>query len=180
MTASMTKVWPPANITAPAIYVGDDKSPENITSEDNISGVLNVAYEINDKTTPPHGVPKFQYAKVGMIDGLNPNTRDVLLAAVLMVEQLAAFPPDQHGFPRGANLLIHCEAGHSRSVTVAALYIWYKYCSGGKHHKHFPDFTHVYNMVEQARGDHKPSQGMQDGAMALVKSFSQLFPLKMS
>lgn len=124
----------------------------------------------NPNSDPSHYNQLF--AKVGLIDGYGniPNQMAVI-AAVYMAEQLLTFPtgaireggeqvcpslanpyppasvePDQQ-----RNLLIHCHDGGSRSVTVAALYIWYKFGVQLKDPS-LKSFSDVYNMVKNLRG----------------------------
>jgi hypothetical protein len=154
-----------------------------------------------------------QLAKVGLIDGTgNPAGIMALMAAVYTAEQLfcfpgeasAACPPLVNLAPRG-NLLIHCWSGGSRSVTVAALYIWYKFgvqlndpAINVAGRSDAENFLAVYNHVKAVRGDATgtptgpvkcqtgdapswvtpppPTYGMQQGAMELVSTYSALFP----
>lgn len=145
-----------------------------------------------------------QFAKVGLIDGYGniPNEMSVL-AAVYMAEQLFTFDPDApdvcpplvNRYQRG-NLLIHCWSGKSRSVTVAALYIWYKF-GVQLNDTSLTSFADVYNMVKTKRGDTTepiqaghictpvdtdgmteppPTCGMQTAALHIVDKYATLFP----
>ncbi len=101
-----------------------------------------------------------QFAKVGLIDGYGniPNHMAVI-AAVYMADQLMTFPyggeavcpPLRNVYTRG-NLLIHCWSGGSRSVTVAALYIWYKF-GVQLQDPSLKSFSEVYDTVKSLRGD---------------------------
>ena len=146
-----------------------------------------------------------QFAKVGLIDGTgNPSGIMGLAAAVYMAEQLFCFPsadgacpPLVHGYPRG-NLLIHCWSGGSRSVTVAALYVWYKFgVQLGDRAVKDPDlpdlvsFSALYDRVKGLRGNdttsgagatpsmtpRPPTYGMQEAALQLVGTYRSLFPV---
>ncbi len=154
-----------------------------------------------------------QLAKVGLIDGTgNPAGIMALMAAVYMAEQLFCFPTNLEAAcpalvnpaPRG-NLLIHCWSGGSRSVTVASLYIWYKFGVQSNDpainvagNSDAANFLAVYDRVKCLRGHDPtpttgpvtcqtgdvpswltpapPTWGMQQGAMALVTAYSALFP----
>jgi hypothetical protein len=149
-----------------------------------------------------------QYAKVGIIDGTgNVTGPRLLMAAVYMADQLFSFLlseppcPSNTVYQRG-NLLIHCHSGHSRSVTVASLYIWYRFgVQAGDPTVKRPgrtdleNFHALYRRVQEARGDHPkkpercapdpapdwftpspPSWGMQAAAHELVARYAALFP----
>lgn len=157
---------------------------------------------------PPLERYKQQFAKVGLIDGYGniPNQMAVI-AAVYMADQLFTFPTDGsdvyvcppliNQYQRG-NLLIHCWSGRSRSVTVAALYIWYKFGIELKDPK-LTSFSQVYDMVKTGRDDSTnpitgqpgaqcvpldstnltetpPTCGMQEAALTIVKTYATLFP----
>lgn len=144
-----------------------------------------------------------QYAKFGLIDGTkNPAGIMALAGAVYMAEQLWSFPsqntpcpPLVNVYPTDGNLLIHCWSGGSRSVTVAALFAWYKWeCQ--QEGANLASFLTLYNSIKQLRGDSlapwssgpctpsasgvtqsPPTVGMQDDAIALVSRFQKLFPI---
>ncbi|MGA2739585.1 MAG: hypothetical protein ABSG65_19365 [Bryobacteraceae bacterium] len=172
-----------------------------------IRGVLNVAYDVDDQPSEPAPIPVTgvdpnrpwqaavavhkaqsathypqQFAKVGIIDGAG-NNDTTLLAAVYMADQLFTFPPQtpypplKNQYLRG-NLLIHCYAGQSRSVTVAALYIYYKFAVYLKD-PNLGGFQEVYLSVQQARGDYSPpppTPGMQEAAAQITSQYQALFP----
>lgn len=149
---------------------------------------------------------KQQFAKVGLIDGYGNITNHMaVIAAVYMAEQLFNFPPGGdnvcpplvNDYERG-NLLIHCWSGRSRSVTVAALYIWYKFGVELKDPK-LSSFSQVYDEVKRRRGDSldpisdqskmicnssnstgftetPPTCGMQEAAFTIVDTYATLFP----
>lgn len=153
-----------------------------------------------------------QFAKVGLIDGTgNPAGCMGFAAAVYMADQLWRFPSQQDTCPplvnvyrTGGNLLIHCCSGGSRSVTVAALFIWYRWGATGLDPR-LGGFQETYNGVKQARGDSlkpwetgdgpcipprpfpwlargeytkvPPQVGTQEAALQLTLTYSQLFPL---
>ncbi len=154
---------------------------------------------------------KQQFAKVGLIDGYgNIANQMSIISAVYMAEQLFTFPPGLfppndsvcpklvNDYSRG-NLLIHCWSGRSRSVTVAALYIWYKFAVQLQD-PHLSSFGDVYNRVKAARGDSlnpveeqpgaqcvpsnstritetPPTCGMQAAAWNIVETYKTLFPV---
>ncbi len=200
------------------IYVGDENSAilGDQLEKLGVAGVLNVAYDLDDKPTfsEPQPPPKWrfstqvQYAKVGLIDGThNPTGIMGLAAAVYMADQLWCFPkkdvpcpPLLNVYPTDGNLLIHCYSGKSRSVTVAALFIWYKWGATGMD-PNLTSFQATYAMVKEARGDSTqpwtpaygpcdppskgrsdytetpPTVGMQETALELSQTYSQLFPI---
>jgi hypothetical protein len=197
--------FPDANVQ---IYVGSWQSAvdESAITNNSIEGILNVAYDVDDQpgtssrrlTVPDAGHPwqaahthpaatgqtasryAQQYAKVGLIDGAG-NAVATMLAAVYMADQLFSFPPesvtDPLNYSRG-NLLIHCYAGQSRSVTVAALYIYYKF---GLYlgDSSVSNFQTTYSMVQAARNDNDPpppTVGMQSMAETILASYTALFP----
>jgi len=195
--------------------------------------VLNVAYDLDDRpqndlmlqlNADPHRpspqpasndqpLARYaqQFAKVGLIDGThNPAGIMALLSAVYVAEQLLWFPetdvpcpPLVNPSPPG-NLLIHCWNGGSRSVTVAALFLWYKFgvqlgdpsirVAGRSDEE---NFDALYNCVKAKRGGvtgthpdgceasgepawftpTPPTLGMQKGAHDLVRTYSEVFPL---
>ena len=168
---------------------------------------------VPDPDSQPLAHYRQQFAKVGLIDGTaNPAGMMGLLAAVYMAEQLFAFPdagvpcpPLVNRFDRG-NLLIHCWSGLSRSVTVAALYIWYRFGvqmndpeirKPGRSDQE--SFAALYDGVKAARGnDTRPAEsicclegaappwltpapptfGMQAAARQLIDTYASLFPLE--
>lgn len=192
----------------------------------NILGVLNVAYDLDDQPLDdeypqglapdpfrPAPVPvsaaaaplqryRQQFAKVGLIDGYGNLAQNMsILAAVYMADQLFTFPPGKpcpalvNQYERG-NLLIHCWSGRSRSVTVAALYIWYKFGVQLGDPK-LTSFAQVYDQVKTARGDSTspvspgaacvpkdptgltetpPTCGMQQAALEITSTYKALFP----
>ena len=145
-----------------------------------------------------------QFAKVGLIDGYGNVENDLtVIAAVLMAEQLFTFadtgttpdPPLVNKYKRG-NLLIHCWSGRSRSVTVAALYIWFKF-GVELGDQTLISFADTYEQEKSLRGDSTslvgagaadhpdvssnmtgppPTYGMQAAASGIVDSYSAIFP----
>ncbi len=147
-----------------------------------------------------------QYAKVGLIDGThNPSGMMGLAAAAFMANQLWQFPkpnipcpPLVNVYPTDGSLLIHCWSGRSRSVTVAALFLWYQWGVSGQDPS-LSSFLETYAMVKEARGDsteifvhgpcppppHRghddytqtpPTVGMQEAALQLTQTYAELFP----
>lgn len=173
----------------PQIYVGSVNAVTLRTLVLNqIVGVLNVAYDADD--LPPSSVyhqfnPAFQLAKVGLIDGSG-NDLSTLVAAVLMADQLFNFPPatpnpalvnNYQPWPRGS-LLIHCYDGGSRSVTITALYLYYKF---GLFYKQsdLNTFDKAYQHVINARAPYAPNElttGMCQAARDVVATYDTLFP----
>lgn len=149
----------------------------------------------------------YQYAKVGLIDGPGNIPQQMgLIAALYAAEQMVMFPlvdnGDKHADQQAykeytqGNLLIHCHAGRSRSVTVAALYIWYKF-GVQLHDPALTSFEGVYAMVKRLRCDSTnpppsgtpglpagqthytqspPSYPLQEAAFAIVDRYATLFP----
>jgi len=70
-----------------------------------------------------------QYSKVGLVDGTG-NQPGMLVAAMLALHQFLTprqlESKDQNTYPQPVqNVLVHCHSGHSRSVTIAALYLYF-------------------------------------------------------
>lgn len=209
-TAPSSLTLPDTMIPGAQIFVGSYQSATNssVLQANNISSILNVAYDLNDQTPTsamkplkpdparpwqadyaapaPGGNPAAsqaqQNAKVGLIDGVG-NWDTTLVSTVYMADQLICFPPFPPSpplnttFPPG-NLLIHCFSGHSRSVTIASLYIYYRFVlSLGD--TRWSNFLEVYLMVQAARGDFNPpppTLGMQEAAGRIVAAHPTLFP----
>lgn len=93
------------------IWIGDSHDARNAEAlrAAGITAILNVAHDLRDVL----GWPEFHLAHCGLIDG--PGNR--LEHYVAAVNQLIAFIKDGH------RVLIHCHAGHSRSVSVAIMYL---------------------------------------------------------
>lgn len=127
-----------------------------------------------------------QLAKVGLIDGPG-NTMMALVAAVYMAEQLLFFPSEkeqiyEYGmtniYPKG-NLLIHCHSGGSRSVTITALYIYYRFYATKI--KNTVTFEEIYKQIVCYRSkggapNGHPTMGICTTAFEVLNTFSQLFP----
>lgn len=173
----------------PQIYVGSVNAVTQATLEQyQIMGVLNVAYDADD--LPPANVyhqfnPAYQLAKIGLIDGSG-NDLSTLVAAVLMADQLLNFPPATpdpalvniyNPWWRGS-LLIHCYDGGSRSVTIAALYLYYKF---GLYYGQtdLSTFDKAYQHVINTRAPFAPNElttGMCQAARDMVATYDTLFP----
>ncbi len=82
---------------------------EKLKAED-ITAVVNVAFEIPDPTYDPL---MFKYAKVGLMDN-NQNTPFMKHLAINIVGLLLS---------NGEKVLVHCSAGQSRSVYVAVMVV---------------------------------------------------------
>ncbi len=205
------------------IYIGSGHAaadPQQLERH-HIRGVLNVAYDVDDQPVgydypyepPPEELSekpeirhyRQQFAKVGLIDGYgNIANHMSIIAAVYMAEQLLTFPPRSRicpdiviGYKRG-NLLIHCWKGFSRSVTVSALYIWYKF-GVQLGDPEIRSFLQLYNEIKAARGNSTapvttqpdaecvpddttglthvpPSCGLQQAALEITSKYRALFP----
>ena len=172
------------------IFVGSyNLSLGNLDNND-IAGVLNVAYDVNDDDDLQvqdgtfDGKPLFkrQLSKVGLVDGPE-NDMMTAVAALYMADQLLNFPTPQSQTDQGmvniianGNLLIHCHDGGSRSVTITALYIYYKFYAGSS-----TNFEEVYRDIICYRWDkasnHHPTVGICNTAFQVLNTFEQLFPI---
>ncbi|WP_420573257.1 hypothetical protein [Kordia sp.] len=193
----------PAGLTEQFIFVGAGFLLSEQTIIDNqIAGILNVASEENDAADLqiPFSDPQVdkraalpfelaskekyylnQLDKVGLTDS-NENDMMTLVAAVLEAEQLLNSPtPTQQkidgmvNFYAQGNLVIHCHDGGSRSVTVTALYLYYKYYV----HTNVP-FLDIYKSIIALRWNHSsnnhPTQGICENAYQVLNTFEALFP----
>lgn len=200
----MTCVYQLNGFTERYIFVGQSHGYNNPLTNSNadalggnkIGMILNVAYDVNDPASfeieasklpsflPSDGPYKYyltQLAKVGLIDGPEDDMMTVL-GALYMADQLLNFPTPEQQFNDGmvnifgpGNLLIHCYDGGSRSVTVAALYIYYKYYTNT-----IVTFEDIYKKIICYRwnhaANHHPSLGMCQTAFKIVDTFSEIFP----
>lgn len=193
----------PKGLTEQYIFVGAGfLLSEKAIIDNQIAAILNVAYDENDakelqipfsdpvidkrSALPFELAPNEQYYlnqldKVGLVDG-NENNINTLVAAVLEAEQLLNFPtPTQQkadglvNFYAQGNLVIHCHDGGSRSVTVTALYLYYKYYV----HTDIP-FQDVYKSIICLRWNHSvnnhPTQGICENAYEVLNTYEALFP----
>ncbi|MGE5145213.1 MAG: dual specificity protein phosphatase family protein [Candidatus Eiseniibacteriota bacterium] len=173
------------------LYVGDQMAaadPELLVSH-GITAVLNCAYDLDinyvggagarhaGTSAVPFGVAPFRVAKVGLIDG--PGNHPSLLAAAChalegLLHQEPSTAPHDEPIAFG-NVLVHCRAGLSRSVTVAALYLHLK------HTDRWPLYEDALNHVRLRRGfasteyQFAPTQGMRKLAAALLASGQPMF-----
>lgn len=122
------------------IYVGDQHAAGNLYELQtyNISAILNVAWDLDIRypfenytgsIEDDNEHLNMQYNKVGLVDGTG-NQPATLVSAMLMLSQLLTprelEEKDKGTYPQPVqNVLVHCHSGHSRSVTVAALYLYY-------------------------------------------------------
>jgi len=178
----------PARVT---LYVGDQMAaadPE-LLIDHGITAVLNCAYDLDinyvgaagakhaGTAAVPFGMAPFRVAKVGLIDG--PGNPPSLLATAChaldgLLHQEA--PESPHAEPIAAgNVLVHCRAGLSRSVTVAALYLHLK------HPDRWPRYEDALDQVRLRRGfasteySLAPTPGMRALAKAFLASGQPLF-----
>ncbi|KAB8152238.1 hypothetical protein EZY14_014430 [Kordia sp. TARA_039_SRF] len=197
------KAHVPEGLTEQYIFVGASfLLNEQAIIDNQIAAILNVAYDVNDKkdlqipfsdpqidkrsALPFEKAPNENYylnqlSKVGLIDGSD-NDIMTLVAAVQEAEQLLNFPsPTQQkadglvNFYAQGNLIIHCHDGGSRSVTVTALYLYYKYYVNTD----IP-FVDVYKSIIALRwnyaSNHHPTQGICENAYEVLNTFEALFP----
>ena len=178
----------PARVT---LYVGDQMAaadPELLVDH-GITAVLNCAYDLDinyvggagamhaGTSAVPFGMAPFRVAKVGLIDG--PGNPPALLAAAChaldgLLHQESPTSGRATPFVQG-NVLVHCRAGLSRSVTVAALYLHLK------HRDRWPVYEDALDQVRLRRGfasteySLAPTPGMRALATALLQSGQPLF-----
>jgi hypothetical protein len=88
---------------------------------------------------------------VGLVDGEG-NEMSSLASAVYLLDQLLTprilEKKDNTTFPPVHNVLVHCHEGLSRSVTVTALYLYYRYSNLPP----FRTFTDSLEFVKERRG----------------------------
>ncbi|MEM6721924.1 MAG: hypothetical protein AAF611_21530 [Bacteroidota bacterium] len=193
----------PEGMKAQYIFVGASfLLSEQAIINNQIAGVLNVATEHNDakELQIPFSDPQVdkraalpftkaeneeyylnQLSKVGLTDS-NENDMMTLVAAVQEADQLLNFPsPTQQkadgmtSFYAQGNLLIHCEDGGSRSVTIAALYLYYKFYIDAN----IP-FEDIYKSIIALRWNFSinshPTKGICENAYEVLNTFKTLFP----
>jgi len=144
------------------LYVGDQHAAGDLhmlQTAYNISAILNVAWDLDIRYPSAAYVGdfndfnenlNFQYNKVGLVDGTG-NTKGALIAAVNVLHQLltprSLLSKDANTYPQPVrNVLVHCHSGQSRSVTVAALYLFHEFPS------QFRTYTDALNYVKARRG----------------------------
>jgi len=150
------------NLILDRIYVGDQHATGNyfqLLRANNITAVLNVAWDLDISYPVPNYVGnmadhdehlRIQYTKVGLVDGTG-NLPSSLAAAVMMLKQHLTprilEGKDSPTYPQPVqNVLVHCHTGRSRSVTIAALYIYYAYP------ELFSTYDIAVNFVKERRG----------------------------
>lgn len=105
------------NFVTDRIAIGSWRSASNLAKlkEKGVGAVLNVArnLDINFMGDKTHGHFPIEYQKVGMNDSYD-NDPCMLVAAVITLEQL---------LKRHEKVLVNCQAGASRSVTVVCLHL---------------------------------------------------------
>lgn len=131
------------------LYVGDFHGASELLHDEqmaamwNVTAVVNVAWDYDmeaDQTRMQGTVSgsnlryRIRYGKVGLIDGPG-NSQSSLETAVRLLASFVQedgsepsfLPKDAHIYarPRNGSVLVHCVFGQSRSVTVAALYLYY-------------------------------------------------------
>lgn len=167
------------------IFVGDQYAASALPAllALNITGILNVAWDLDIRYEAGDYVGdsssfnerlEMEFAKVGLIDGKG-NRFSTIAAAVLFLHQMRTqnitgmLPKDQNTFPPILNILVHCHSGQSRSVTVAALYLFYV----GR----FPSFEDALSFVIATRhleGLPVPEPDLLSTARLLVKRYPKL------
>ncbi len=193
----------PEGLAEQFIFVGASfLLSEQAIINNQIAAILNVAYDVNDPkdlqipfsdpTVDKRASLPFekatnenyylnQLSKVGLVDG-NENKIDTLVAAVLEAEQLLQFPSTTQqkadgmtNFYAQGNLVIHCHDGGSRSVTITALYLYYKYYVNTD----IP-FVTIYKSIIALRWNHSvnnhPTQGICENAYQVLNTYAALFP----
>lgn len=193
----------PKGMTEQFIFVGAGYLlSEQAIINNQIAGVLNVAYNENDakdlqipfsdpqvdkraalpfEKAPNENYYLNQLNKVGLVDG-NENDVMTLVAAVLEADQLLNFPSTTQqkadgmvNFYAQGNLVIHCHDGGSRSVTITALYLYYKYYVNTD----IP-FVEIYKSIICLRWNYSsnnhPTQGICENAYEVLNTFEALFP----
>eukprot|EP00300_Choanocystis_sp_HF-7_P037120 c53122_g1_i1.p1 GENE.c53122_g1_i1~~c53122_g1_i1.p1 ORF type:complete len:296 (-),score=52.47 c53122_g1_i1:38-925(-) len=127
-----------------SIYIGNQHAAADLPllQSLNISAILNVAWDLDIRydqqyyvdynPDPSNAHLILQYTKVGLVDGEG-NAQATLAAAVFALDQLLSprtglAPSDASKYPQPVRgVLLHCHSGTSRSVTVGALYLFYKH-----------------------------------------------------
>jgi hypothetical protein len=193
----------PKGMTEQYIFVGAGYLlSEQAIIDNQISSVLNVAYDVDDAkdlqipfsdpTVDKRAALPFPLAdnekyylnqlnKVGLTDN-NENDMMTLVAAVYEADQLLNFasPETQKAdglvnFIAQGNLVIHCHDGGSRSVTITALYLYYKYYVNTD-----ITFQQVYTNIICLRWNYAvnnhPTQGICENAYQVLTKFEALFP----
>ena len=193
----------PKGMTEQYIFVGAGfLLSETAIINNQIAGVLNVAYEENDAEDLqiPFSDPLIdrraalpfdlasnekyylnQLTKVGLVDG-SENEIKTLIAAVYEADQLLNFPSPEtqkadgmDNFYAQGNLVIHCHDGGSRSVTIAALYLFYKFFATTD-----VGFQDVYRSIICLRWNYTvnnhPTEGICKNAYELLNKYEALFP----
>ncbi|WP_160127682.1 protein-tyrosine phosphatase family protein [Kordia antarctica] len=193
----------PKGMTEQYIFVGAGfLLSETAIINNEIAAVLNVAYDVNDAEDlqipfsdpavdkraalpfPLASNEKYylnQLAKVGLVDG-NENDMMTLVSAVFEADQLLNFPsPTKQkddgmvNFYAQGNLMIHCHDGGSRSVTITALYLYYKFYVNTD-----TTFQQVYKSIICLRWNYStnnhPTQGICENAYEVLNTFEALFP----
>jgi len=149
------------NFIRDGIYVGDQYAAgdiDELIDLHNISAILDVAWDLDIRYPEQEYIGdisddnehiKIQYAKVGLVDASG-NSLSTLAAAVLALDQF--FAPrmlahkDVNTFPQPVqHVLVHCHSGQSRSVTVASLYIYFKY------RQDYPTYEDALHFVKKQR-----------------------------
>ncbi len=121
------------------LYVGDSDGASDIDllNKNGITTIINCAvnldvnYVVNPKNNHtadirPNGTGTVRVYKIGLIDGFG-NTVGMFVAGFLIMQgALLQIFPDKDSYPLKCkgNILVHCRGGRSRSVIIAAMYLF--------------------------------------------------------
>jgi len=172
------------NLIRDGIYVGDQYAAgdiDDLIKLYNISAILNVAWDLDIRYPEQEYEGSFeddnehiiiQYAKVGLVDATG-NSLSTLASAVFALDQFfqprVLQPKDQPTYPQPvSNVLVHCHSGQSRSVTVASLYIYFKY------HEDYPTYQDALLFVKRQRGLLNNSKVPEPNITALAEQLAKL------
>ncbi len=166
-----------------SLYVGSFEGARHLMRDEqlawrlNVTAVLNVARDYDHADVPLRGKGAGQryamrYVKAGLVDGAG-NSVLALAAAVQWLAQLLQPQPhldaqDRNTYPEARGVLVHCAWGHSRSVTVASLYLYFS--------RRFPTLDAAVEHVRRARGISHMKNRPQPALLETARRVIQLFP----